>query len=240
MTPSGRSRWSDHDFHNDPVGLVTALKSAAPGSRFVPVIGIVGGIGSGKSFLARALHDRHRVVVLDADAAGHEVLEEDPVKEQLRRRFGDQVINAEGKVDRRQISQLIFGTGLAQRRARAELEEIVHPRIKQRILDQICLAGERPGLQAIILDAALMLEAGWRDLCQEILFVDTPFDQRLERVRSSRGWTEEDLKSREASQLSLEEKRREADYCVDNSQGAQHAIAQLEQVFSEIVARHSG
>ena len=88
----------------------------------------------------------------------------------------------------------------------------------------------------MLLDAAVLLEAGWRPLCDAVVFVDTPLEQRKERVSRTRGWTGEQLASRESSQLSLEQKRMEADYVVDNSRGLDQAALQLERVLQQVIA----
>src|SRR5262245_54210203 len=158
-------------------------------SRRVPVIGLVGGIGSGKSHLARQLRERHPVEIVEGDTTGHRLLQDPQVKEQLRKVFGDGVFSAGGEIDRSRMKGLVFGPGSEQKAARGKLEEIVHPRLTEDLRRQIALAQSRPGVEAVILDAALILEAGWRDLCDAVLFVDASFDERLSRVMRSRGWS---------------------------------------------------
>ena len=72
-----------------------------------------------------------------------------------------------------------------------------------------------------------MLEAGWNDLCDTIVFVDTPFETRLKRVEENRGWTADELRRREASQISLEDKRAASEFIVDNSGSLERAVEQL-------------
>lgn len=131
---------------------------------------------------------------------------------------------------------MVFGPGLEQKAARKKLEEIVHPRITEILTHQVALARSRPGVEAVILDAALLLETGWRDLCDVVVFIDTPFEQRLARVRQSRGWSRDELQLREASQYPLERKRTEADYVVENTDDGRPGLSQLETVYSQVLS----
>jgi len=89
--------------------------------RLAPIIGLIGGIGSGKSFLAHALEKKYNLQIVDGDAAGHSVLNEEAIKTQLRARFGADAFAADGNVDRRKISQRVFGSDPAAKQARADL-----------------------------------------------------------------------------------------------------------------------
>lgn len=195
-----------------------------------PVIGVIGGIGSGKSFVAREYARRWPVAIIDGDVAGHRVLDDPEVIQQIREAFGDEVITAEGRVDRKRVSQRVFGSGQAELKAREVLEGIVHPRIRQLLSEQIAEARSQPGLQAILLDAAVLLETGWRSLCDVIVFIECPWEERLERVSQSRGWTAADLAAREASQLPLDQKRKEADFVIVNSRKQPAEFPSLEQI----------
>jgi dephospho-CoA kinase len=201
------------------------------------VIGLVGGVGCGKSHLARLLHEKYPIEIVEGDMAGHQVLTEQSVKHSLRAAFGEGVFSSEGEVNRSQISRLVFGSGPEQQTARKKLEEIVHPRISEILARQVALARSRPDVEAVILDAAILLEAGWRHICDVVVFIDAPFEIRLERVAKNRGWSREQLRLREESQFPLERKRKEADCVVDNSGDEQVAQSQLETVFSRVVRR---
>jgi dephospho-CoA kinase len=200
------------------------------------VIGLVGGVGSGKSCLSRLLSEKHPIQIVEGDAAGHQVLTEPAVKESLRASFGDGIFTPEGEVDRRQVSRLVFGSAPEQIAARKNLEQIVHPRIKEILTRQVELARAQPGIEAVILDAAVMLETGWRELCDRVVFVDVPLELRVRRVHDNRGWSREQLQQREESQFPLEQKRKEADDVVDNSGEVSVALSQLETVFRRFTA----
>jgi dephospho-CoA kinase len=197
-----------------------------PGRRAV-VVGVIGGVGSGKSSVANELARHANVRIIDADAAGHQALTHPYIQQQIRRRFGDEVFNDRGEIERRRLAALVFGSNPEQIQARLDLNHIVHPQIRSQLQQELDNARQDCALDVIILDAALLLEAGWNDLCDAVVYIDTPREQRLARVLSSRGWSAEDLARREQSQLPLEDKRAAADFVVDNSGLIEDAGRQL-------------
>jgi dephospho-CoA kinase len=178
-------------------------------------IGLVGGVASGKSTVAKLLVELG-AGVLDADRTGHAVINEEPaVREALRKRWGDAVFQPDGTINRPEVARRVFaedgrGDGELQ-----FLQELMHPRIGQR-LQQIGEQFDDEGKPAVVLDAPLLLEAGWKPFCDLVLMVDVPREIRLKRAKE-RGWTESDFDNREAAQVSLEEKRRLADVIIPNA-----------------------
>jgi dephospho-CoA kinase len=196
----------------------------------IPVIGIVGGIGSGKSSVARWVAARHRdVLLINGDEVGHEVLTDAAVRDAVRKRFGEPVFDADGQINRRVLGQLVFGSSDGQRVARDDLERIVHPRIREIFSSRIAAAAAA-GKRAVLLDAAVLFEAGWNDLCHAVVFIDVPRDLRYARLRDLRGWDDVDTERRESSQASLESKRGQSQFTVDNSQTVESAGRQLEEI----------
>jgi len=190
-----------------------------------PILGIIGGIGSGKSAVAGQLAREWNIARLDADRAGHAALEQGDVKLQLVDVFGEDVLDADGNVIRPAIAKLVFGDSPENSNRRQQLNEIVHPVIHEIIEDELVSAMEgNPDL--IVLDAALLLEAGWSSMCDGIIYVDTPLETRQQRVKE-RGWDADELIRREASQLPLTEKRQRSDFTVDNSGEIEATAAQL-------------
>jgi dephospho-CoA kinase len=177
------------------------------------VIGLIGGVASGKSRVARMLVELG-AGLLDADRTGHAVLAEDSdVHAALRRRWGNAVFDDHG-VDRKAIADRIFAEGTAADAERRFLESLLHPRIGARLRaeGQDFAAAGRP---AVVLDAPLLLEAGWQPICDLILMVDASRETRLGRA-TIRGWTEKEFDQREAAQLSVDVKRLAADAIVQN------------------------
>jgi dephospho-CoA kinase len=196
------------------------------------IIGIVGGIASGKSFVTNCLREMG-AGVLDADRAGHEVLCTAEVERAVRQRWGDGVFGPDGRVDRQRLAEIVFTPSKEGVEARKYLEQLTHPAIGERLREQAEQL-QREGCAVIVLDAALLLEAGWDKLCDRLVFVDTPHDQRLARARW-RGWSEEEFSAREATQESLEFKRRRADCVIDNSGSPEAVRAQVERFWHSLV-----
>jgi dephospho-CoA kinase len=178
------------------------------------IIGLVGGVASGKSLAANLLVELG-AVHLDADRTGHSVLADDAdVRQALVTRWGNAILDSDGHVDRRAIAKQVFAKSAAGTANRKFLEDLLHPRIRQRlnIVRDEAIATGKP---AIVVDAPLLLEADWGSLCDIIVMIDSPRELRLERAKK-RGWTEIDFDDREAAQWPPEEKRRHADLVIAN------------------------
>jgi dephospho-CoA kinase len=193
-------------------------------------IGLVGGVASGKSLVAKMLVELG-AGLLDADRTGHAVLAEDAaVQRELHKRWGDAVFAADGSVDRAAIASRVFAASGTAELDRRFLEELLHKRIRRRLLekkDQFAAEG-RP---AVVLDAPVLLEAGWGPMCDVLLMVDVPREIRLQRARQ-RGWTEAEFDRREAAQWPVEQKRREAHVVIPND-GSEDELRQAVREFWE-------
>jgi dephospho-CoA kinase len=203
---------------------VATTRSASP--HAIPVVGIIGGIGSGKSAIARWVAEHAKVEVLDADEMGHQALEAPEVKNALCIRFGDAILGADGKIARSALAREVFGPESHHRQARQDLERIMHPEIGRRIENGIATAVAQ-SRDVVLLDAAVLMEAGWRPKVDMVVFVDTPEADRLARVRDGRGWTENEYRKREASQWSLADKRKESDFIIPNDCSIESSGQQL-------------
>lgn len=203
------------------------------GVQKLPVVGLVGGIGAGKSTVAAALAERG-AVVLDADAIGHALLDQTPSRELVVERFGEGVLDPTdpSRVDRKALGAIVFADPAALK----DLERILHPRMRRTFEKAIARASRRSA-QAVVLDAAILFEAGWDDLCDLVVFVDSPRDVRLARLAESRGWTAEQLEARERAQLALDEKRSRADMVVRNDGDASALGQDIEALWGRVRPR---
>lgn len=195
-----------------------------------PVIGVVGGIGAGKSTAAAELVELGCILV-DADVIGHELLGEAEVQQALRRRWGEGVFTPEGHVDRKAVASRVF----ADPAELAALNRIMHPRIGRRMQRRVADALADPGAAGVVVDAAVLLEAGWDDLCTHLVFVAAGDEQRCRRASEQRGWDRRTWRQREKSQISLDKKLAKCDYTVDNSSSASRLREQIRQLFYQLV-----
>ena len=201
----------------------------------LPVVGLIGDIGGGKSEVAGLFKERGAVVI-DADAVGHELLKDPGVLHQIVERFGPGVLVRTGggepgltpAIDRKALGAIVFNDSAA----RHALEAILHPRMRAwfRAIIERELAENGGEGRLIVLDAAILLEAGWDDLCDRIVFVDAPREERMRRVQEQRGWSREALEARERAQWPADEKRVRADVVINNDSGLESLRRAVEQI----------
>lgn len=175
-----------------------------------PVIGLTGGIGAGKSTVARILESLG-CVVSDSDRDAAAVMETSDVRERLRAWWGDGIIAADGTLDRGAIAARVF----EDPRERGRLENLVHPLVHERRRRRFEEAS--PDSRAWVIDAPLLFEAGLDEECDAIIFVDASRDLRVRRVETGRGWDASEIDRREAAQLPIEEKRNRATVVITNN-----------------------
>jgi dephospho-CoA kinase len=204
------------------------MNSHAP--HFRPTIGIAGGIGSGKSTVARILARLGCEVCISDDAA-RAVLDAPDVRAAITARAGAAVRAPDGSIDRGALGRAIF----ADAALRADVERIMHPRIEARRRAQFAAAPV--STRAFIIDAPLLFEVGLERECDAVIFVDAPRAERLARVRATRGWDDAELARREASQIPLDEKRRRATDVVENSRDPAALEASVARALDAIIAR---
>ncbi len=208
----------------------------------IPMIGIVGGIGSGKTTVTDSVQQVFRSQRLDADVTGHRVLKRADIRKQLTDIFGTQILGSDGEISRPALASRVFGNQPDQQAARKSLEQIVHPAIRASLLEEAAQWRASGECDLLFLDAPLLLESGWAPLCDAIVFLDVPQEERLSRVRG-RGWSEEDLARREASQMQLEQKRQAADVVIDQSGSLEESTIQLtewlQKQFPQLQAKNS-
>jgi len=197
----------------------------------VPVIGLVGGVGAGKTTVARMMAEEGCRVV-DADRIAHDVLRDETVKHRVREAFGEAAFGSDGEVDREALGRQVF----ADTDRREALERIVHPRILARMREEVESA-RSAAPPAVVLDAPLILEKGLANWCDCMVYIRASAEVRHRRLRQARGWSPSEVRQRDASQISLKTKQGRADYIIDNSASPEHTLEQVQRILARLGAR---
>lgn len=194
-----------------------------------PVIGLLGGIGSGKSTVARLLAEAGGAVI-DSDAINRAQLRHPEVVAMVRGWWGDEVVAADGGLDRRKIADRVF----ADPQARRQLEDLLHPRIAAERDARLAAYARDPSVRWIVLDTPLLLETHLDRACDWVVFVDADAAVRRARVLATRGWTEDEWRRREKAQNALDKKRARADHVVVNNSSD---LAELRSAVSDLLTQ---
>ena len=189
------------------------------------VVGLTGGMGTGKSEVSRMLQD-FDAVLINADQVGHETYA--PGTEAWRDvvdTFGEEVLYPGGEIDRRKLGSIVFNDP----QALAQLNAIMHPRMAGVIGKRVRELKKR-GVGVIVLEAALLIEANWTPLTDEVWVVTAPEDTAVQRIQARSGLPEDAVRARIRTQLSQEERVRRADAVIDNA----GSLEELRQAVTEL------
>jgi len=195
-----------------------------------PIIGILGGVASGKSTVA-AEFAKLGCKVIDADKIVHELLQKTVVKDKITGLFGQAILDSAGKIDHRKLAEVVF----TDADKLSSLNKITHPFVLERVEEFIELYNRQGGIKAIVLDMPLLAEVGWAERCDRLIFVDCKPKLRIERAKKMRGLDENQIKIRENFQISLDNKAALADNAINNNSDFQALVRQVFDVFSYIV-----
>ena len=197
------------------------------------IVGLTGGIASGKSTVARRLVD-HGAVHVDADALSREVVEPSTSGlEAVAAEFGAGVLAGDGSLDRAALGAIVF----ADPDARGRLEAIIHPRVHARTAELISAAEAADPAAVVVYDVPLLVEAR-RELQFDLIVVcEAPAEVRIERLLTNRGMPRAEAERRISAQASDEERRAVADVVIDTSGSLQHTLDQVDELWTDLSAR---
>lgn len=189
------------------------------------LVGLTGGIGSGKSTVSEMLASRGAVIV-DADQIVRDVQRPgSPVLAALAEAFGDSVIGSDGELDRPAVAAIVF----ADPEALKKINAIVHPAVGKEMNDRIL--AQRATTNVVVLDIPLLTENP-REGLQGKIVVDVPVETQVTRLVANRGFSEDDARARIARQASREERLKGADFVVDNSGDLNSLVGQIERLWT--------
>ncbi|HEW78776.1 MAG TPA: dephospho-CoA kinase [Phycisphaerales bacterium] len=204
--------------------------SAVDSPEKKPIIGILGGVGSGKSTVA-AEFAKLGCKVIDADKIAHELLESEAVKEKIVASFGKAILDSAGKINRKKLGDVVF----ADADKLSLLNNIIHPLVLERAEQLIKQINRQNQIKAIVLDMPLLAEVGWDRRCDRLIFVDCKRQLRVNRAQKRGIFDENQRKIRENFQISLDNKRNIADNVISNNSGFSILVRQVVDIFSCIV-----
>ena len=195
------------------------------------VIGVTGGVGTGKSTVA-AMFKRLGAVVLDADAIAHHVIE--PKKLAWRnvvKVFGSGILQDDQSINRQALAAIVF----CDPQRRAQLEAIIHPHVLRRIREELRRLTRSHRVRAVVLDVPLLLEVGAHEMVDALVVVTAPPDVQRERLTRTHGWTDEAVRARMAAQWDLSAKVAMADHVVDNANGVDATREQVKRIWNQLI-----
>lgn len=194
------------------------------------VIGILGGMCSGKSTAAKEF-GKLGCAVIDADELAHNLLDDKTIKAKIVHLFGKEILNPEDKIDRAELANTVFSDpGKLSR-----LTGVLHPRVLTQVEELINQFNSQSEVRAIVLDMPLLMEVGWEKRCDYTIFIDCNPQKRLERAPKTGFFDADTLKIRENLQISLDKKKRIADNIVDNNSDLSGLSKQIACIFSSIM-----
>ena len=194
------------------------------------IIGILGGVCSGKSTVA-AEFGRLGCAVIDADRIAHELLDDENIRQRLRKTFPERIFNPDGGVNRDRLGRLVF----EDPHKMTELNEIIHPPVLLKCRDLITEYKASRNVPAIVLDMPLLLEVGWEKRCDKLIFVDCADHIKAQRAQKKGIFPKNQIKKRENLQISLDSKTKIAHYIVDNNSDLSVMAEQVELIFTTII-----
>jgi len=197
------------------------------------VIGVTGGVGTGKSTVAKMFRELG-AVVLDADAMAHQLME--PKRLCWRRvvdSFGEEILNEDQSINRRRLAEIVFRD--AQRRR--ELEAIIHPQVLREIKQRLHRLGRSRRVRAVVLDVPLLVEVDAQGMADALVVVTAPRDVQSQRLAHRYGDSEE-ANARIAAQMELSAKAALADVVVDNAGTLDATRTQVKRIWEQLVPSH--
>lgn len=194
------------------------------------VIGITGGVGAGKSALLAYISEKYDCRVILADEVAHKVKEPgQPAYERLVALLSSDILRGDGSIDKGRMAAKIFGS----RALLEKVNEIVHPAVKEVILEEIARARQRGKPDFLFIEAALLIECGYGELVDELWYIYAKEEVRRTRLQKGRHYTEEKINAIMDSQLPEEEFRKYCHVAIDNSGSLEEAFLQIDEKLGE-------
>ncbi|MCK9268117.1 MAG: dephospho-CoA kinase [Alkaliphilus sp.] len=197
----------------------------------VRVIGLTGGIASGKTTISNILKELGAIII-DADKIARKVVERgSPALKEIEEHFGSEILFENMRLNRKKLGNIVFNDTESLKK----LNEIVHPYIVEKIIDEINRYRETYNNRVIILDAALLIELNLMNLVEEVWLIVVPEKMQLERLVERENISTDQAQKRIDVQIALEDKKKYADLIIDNSKDLAYLQAQIEENWERII-----
>lgn len=199
------------------------------------IIGITGGIGSGKTKIMEYLQETQQAVICRTDEIGRKLQKKGtPCFQEIVEKFGEDVLNAKGGLDREKLAEIVFSS-----EEKLEcLNGIVHPKVKEEVLKKI-EKEKKKGTRIFLLESALLIEDSYESICDELWYIYVEDSIRRKRLVYTRGYTEEKIDKIMSAQLPKNVFLEHCNRVVDNGGSFAETIQQLEQIMKDITERQS-
>jgi dephospho-CoA kinase len=194
-----------------------------------PIIGLLGGIASGKSTVASAF-EKLGCAIINADLLAHNALEQLTIQQDVIAEFGPDILEANGTINRTAIANVVF----KDNKKLARLNQLLHPWIFEKCRERLDQHQDDPAIQAVVLDMPLLMEVQWDVFCDHLVFVECPEKIRHERA-IKRGVSPESMTNREIFQISLDKKALRADNMLINNSDLSSLVRQVKRIFTNII-----
>ena len=191
-------------------------------------IGVTGGVGAGKSTILQILEDKYNAHIIMADDVARELMNKGKASYRaIVKEFGDDILREDGEIDRQKLAEIVF----QDEEKLNKLNSIVHPLVRKAIVKEQKQVNKKDPDRLIVLEAALLIEAGYKEILDELWGVIVQKEIRIQRLMDSRGYTREKSESIIANQLSDEEFREHCDFIIDNSGTLEDTTEQIRKHF---------
>lgn len=195
------------------------------------VIGITGGVGCGKSFIMEQLQERYGVAVILTDLVAHDLMEVGQKSyEDIVAYFGEKILKSDKSIDRQALGQIVF----QDEKKLKILNQMTHPNVKEEVKRRIALIKEKGEAPLIAVEAALLIEDHYEEICEELWFIDASEEVRVKRLMEKRGYTKEKCLSIMSKQLKKEVFLQHCKRIIQNDTTKEDAIKQMDSIMKEI------
>lgn len=195
------------------------------------VIGLTGGIATGKSTVSCMLRSLGAIII-DADLVAREIVEiGKPAWQEIKKKFGAEYLMPNGTIDRKKLGRLVFSND----KALEQLNGITHPYIRREIIEKIQRLGEEGKYRVVVIDAALLIETGWFDIVDEVWLVTADKEVQIGRLMNRDALTRQQALARVNSQMDQNRKKRYANKIIDNSFDIEYTRKQVEQLWDGLL-----